>query len=123
LYQISGRMCLIFGNPHLAFGGKHTILEGTLNQIITVNGTRLLDRHIPDINLEAKAGYSILVQQMNYFVSLSKNHQQHYEQEKCIIKSGQKEDVVRETDCFMDLSVPFHSSNSSGFVSLKNFLV
>jgi hypothetical protein len=121
LYQISCRMSLVFGNPHLAFGGIHTILEGNLMQVTAANGTRLNETNIPETNLKARAGHSILIEQMNYFVNLSvRNQSRQRHTHDGPVKQSQVEDEFSETEAAVNLSLPFHSKNSSGFVSFLN---
>jgi hypothetical protein len=103
LYQISNRMGLLNGKPHLAFGGTHTILEGDLYQRHYVNGTHLIGENILETNLRAKAGHSIL-EQLNYFVNLG-----------VPLTDLKKKTKFNSDGCH---EAPYHTNDSSGLVSL-----
>jgi hypothetical protein len=104
LYQISNRMGLLNGKPHLAFGGTNTILEGNLYQRHHyVNGTHLIGENILETNLRAKAGHSIL-EQLNYFVNLG------------VPMTDLKKKMKFNSDSCHE--APYHTNNSSGLVEL-----
>jgi hypothetical protein len=128
LYQVSNRMGLFCGKPHLAFGGTHTILEGDLYQHHYVNGTHLLDKRVLEMNLRAKAGHSILTEQMNYFVNLGIPLKEERLDKSDSTRKVKKMKLVTDleesiaTVDFTQINGSYHSNNSSGFqLLLKSF--
>jgi hypothetical protein len=124
LYQVSNRMGLFCGQPHLAFGGTHTILEGDLYQHHHVNGTHLLDKHVLEMNLRAKAGHSILTEHMNYFVNLGIPLKEEIFDKSDTTRKEKKMKLIADleestaTVDFSQINGSYHTHNSSGFLLL-----